>query len=55
LLTVAYRTSFLTLLAYLLLYSEVNHKYLLLSLIISQVALRLSRTPSEQEPDHACG
>lgn len=53
LLTVAYRTSFLTLLMYLLLYSEINHKYLLVSLVISQVALRLAQTSPEEELDHA--
>ncbi len=55
LLTTAYRTSYLTLLVYLLILSEVNHKYLLVSLAVSQVALRLSRTLPEQEPDYAGG
>ncbi len=50
LLTTAYRTSFLTLLVYLLIYSEVNHKYYLLSLALSQIALRLAQTVPEQEP-----
>jgi len=49
LLTAAYRTSFLTLLVYLLMFSDVMHKYLLLSLAISQVALRLAESGSEQE------
>ncbi|MBI9020370.1 MAG: O-antigen ligase family protein [Verrucomicrobia bacterium] len=52
LLTVAYRTSFLTLLMYLLLYSEINHKYLLVSLVVSQVALRLAQTLPEEELDY---
>lgn len=55
LLSVAYRTSFLTLLIYLFIYSGVLHKYLLVALAVSQIALRLSRTPSEQEPDNVCG
>ncbi len=50
LLTTAYRTSFLTLLVYLLIYSEVNHKYYLLSLALSQIALRLAQTVPKQEP-----
>jgi len=48
LLTTAYRTSFLTLLVYLLLYSELNHKYLLVALVASQVALRLAKASSKQ-------
>ncbi len=56
LLTTAYRTSFLSLLAYLLIYSDLNHKYLLVSLAVSQIALRLAQTPaSEQEAEDACG
>ena len=56
LLTTAYRISFLTLLVYFLIYSEVNHKYLLVSLAVSQVALRLAQTPvSKQEAEDACG
>ena len=42
LLTVAYRASFVTLLIYLVIYSGVLHKYLLVSLVMSQVALRLA-------------
>ncbi len=56
LLTTAYRTSFLTMLVYFLMYSEVNHKYLLVSLAVSQVALRLAQKPiSKQEAEDACG
>jgi len=56
LLTTAYRISFLTLLVYFLIYSEVNHKYLLVSLAVSQVALRLAHHPvSKQEAKDACG
>ncbi len=56
LLTTAYRTSFLTLLIYLLIYSDVNHKYLLVSLAVSQIALRLAQNPvSKQEAEDACG
>jgi len=49
LLTVAYRISYLTLLIYLLIFSEVTHKYLLLALAVSQIALRLSQSPSKPE------
>jgi len=49
LLTTAYRTAFITLLVYLLIFSEVTHKYLLLSLAVSQIALRLAQTPSKPE------
>ncbi len=55
LLTTAYRTSFLTLLIYLLIYSDVNHKYLLVSLAVSQIALRLAQSSPEQELKHADG
>jgi len=42
LLTGAYRVSFITLLLYLFFFSDVYHKYLLLSLAVSQVAIRLA-------------
>jgi O-antigen ligase len=48
LLTAAYRTSYLTLLVYLLMFSDVMHKYLLLSLAVSQVALRLAEKGPEK-------
>jgi O-antigen ligase len=54
LLVTAYQLSFTTLLIYLLIYSEVTHKYLLVSLAASQIALYLAgKTPAEQELDHA--
>ena len=43
LLTAAFRTSLLSLLAYLLIHSDLNHKYLLVSLAVSQIALRISK------------
>lgn len=55
LLTTAYRTSYLTLLVYLFILSEVNHKYLLVSLVASQVALRLAQTEPEPEAEYAGG
>jgi len=54
LLTTMYRASFLTLLVYLLIFSDQLHKYLLVSLAVSQIALRLAATLPEQEPTHAC-
>ena len=54
LLTTAYRISFITLLAYLLIFSDVYHKYLLVSLAASQIVLCLARKPvAEREPDYA--
>jgi len=54
LLTTAYRTSFLTLLVYLLLYSEVNHKYLLVALAVSQIALYLAgKSAAKSRQEHA--
>ncbi len=55
LLSVAYRTSFLTLLIYLFIYSGVLHKYLLVALAASQIALRLAHRSPKQELDDACG
>ncbi len=55
LLSVAYRTSFLTLLIYLFIYSGVLHKYLLIALAVSQIALRLSHKASKKELNDACG
>jgi O-antigen ligase len=52
LLTTAYRVSFITLLIYLMIFSDVYHKYLLVSLAISQIALRLACRPPV-EPDYA--
>jgi len=54
LLTTAYRTSFLTLLVYLLVYSEVNHKYLLVAPAVSQIALYLAeKSATQQRQEHA--
>lgn len=47
--TKAYRLSFLSLLIYLLMFSDLYHKYLLLSLTISVLALRLSRERTERQ------
>lgn len=46
----AYRLSFISLLIYLFIFSDVYHKYLLLSLALSQVALKLSQEQEEREP-----
>ncbi len=47
--TGAYQLSFLTLLTFLFMFSDMYHKYLLISLALSQVALRLSQeTKNEQ-------
>ena len=51
LVTGAYRVSFLTLLLYFLIYSDVYHKYLLLSLALSMVALRLARESGKAGDD----
>lgn len=49
-----YRTAYLILLVYLLIYSDVLHKYLLLSLAVSQVALRFANSDVvAQETEHA--
>ena len=45
----AYQLSFISLLIYLLMFSNTYHKYLLLSFALSQVALRLSRNTPEGE------
>ncbi|MBZ0155184.1 MAG: O-antigen ligase family protein [Alphaproteobacteria bacterium] len=47
--TKAYRLSFLSLLIYLLMFSDMYHKYLLLSLTVSVLALRLSRERTERQ------
>lgn len=52
LLVTAYRISFITLLIYLLIYSDVYHKCLLVSLTVSQIAIYLARKPVA-EPDYA--
>jgi len=44
---------FMTLLVCLLLYSSVTHGYILLSLAVSQVALRLAQISPKQETNHA--
>lgn len=41
----AYQISFVSLLIYLFIFSDMYHKYLLISLALSQVALNLSRVP----------
>lgn len=52
----AYRTAYLTLLVYLMIFSDVYHKYLLLSLAMSQVALRQAvATSLEREVDYGIG
>ncbi len=52
LLAIAYRTSFLSLLVYLLIFSDVHHKYLLVALAISQVA-RFLAMERQHEDAHA--
>ena len=53
LLTGAYRTAFISLLMYLAIFSDVYHKYLLLSLAVSQVALRLAQQRGNEGVEHA--
>ena len=55
LLTGAYRVAFLTLLLYLFFFSDVYHKYLLLSLALAQVAHRLASQDAAQEVSYAGG
>lgn len=45
----SYQLSFISLLIYLLLFSDLYHKYLLISLALSQVALRLSQEGNVEE------
>lgn len=45
----AYRLSFISVALYLIFFSDVYHKYLLVSLALSQVALRVSREEPEKE------
>ncbi|MEK6672490.1 MAG: O-antigen ligase family protein [Nitrospirota bacterium] len=45
----AYRLSFISVLFYLLVFSDVYHKYLLVSLALSQVAIRLSKEDPSKE------
>ena len=54
LLTTMYRASFLILLVFFLIFSDQLHKYLLVSLVVSQSALWLAATLPEQESNHAC-
>ncbi|MBM4142348.1 MAG: hypothetical protein FJ225_01960 [Lentisphaerae bacterium] len=51
-LVASYRVAYLSVLLYLLFFSDVNHKYLLLSLALSQVCRRESGQPS---PEDAAG
>lgn len=45
----AYRLSFISILFYLVIFSDMYHKYLLISLALSQVALKLSREEPSKE------
>jgi O-antigen ligase len=45
----SYRISFISVLLFLIFFSDVYHKYLLLSLALSQVALRVSKEETEKE------
>lgn len=45
----AYRLSFISILFYLVIFSDMYHKYLLVSLALSQVALKLSREEPSKE------
>jgi len=47
----AYRLSFISILFYLVIFSDMYHKYLLVSLALSQVALRLSKEEQAKGPD----
>ncbi len=47
----AYRLSFISILFYLVIFSDMYHKYLLVSLALSQVALKLSKEEQAKVPD----
>lgn len=47
----AYRLSFISILFYLVIFSDMYHKYLLVSLALSQVALKLSKEEQAKGPD----